>query len=389
MFGLRMRRGAMALAAGIILGGILPMQGIGYAADKGLVDSAEPAQANHSSINIGNQNTNTTYTKIVLKANGVITGHEGLWIKGKTWVPITFLRDGLGLPLSYNKETRTYSVGQGYRQLNIAVSEYGESVDMNGFYLKDSGCIIDGHLYIPFQVVKNYLGYQGDWSLAAKKLNVLSVKENALGINVKTFDQEGDQASIHLKYPEVTGIDNDKVEKAINEVLRSDVEQFREEIEKSLRERSEDSQSQGQNKISIDYQYSSSFIVTYNKDGILSLLTQQHVYTGGAHGMPYRKAYTFSLSDGSQMSLEDLFGPGEHDLSPLNEQIKAGFLKLPDYFGGFVALGSQPDFYLQQGEEALKVFFQVYEYTPYAAGFPEFPFSLKAIFPKKTAYLVI
>ena len=82
---------------------------------------------------------------------------------------------------------------------------------MNGFYLKDSGCIIDGHLYIPFQVVKNYLGYQGDWSLAAKKLNVLSVKENALGINVKTFDQEGDQASIHLKYPEVTGIDNDVI----------------------------------------------------------------------------------------------------------------------------------------------------------------------------------
>lgn len=377
------------MAAGVILGGILPMQGIGYAADKGLVDSAQPAQANLSSTNIGNQNTNKTYTKIVLKANGVITGHEGLWIKGKTWVPITFLRDGLGLPLSYNKETRTYSVGQEYRQLNIVVSEYGESVDMNGFYLKDSGCIIDGHLYIPFQVVKNYLGYQGDWSLADKKLNVLSVKENSLGINVKTFDQEGDQASIHLKYPEVTGIDNDEVQKAINEVLRSDVDQFREEIEKSLRERSEDSQSQGPNKISIDYQYSSSFIVTYNKDGILSLLTQQHVYTGGAHGMPYRKAYTFSLSDGSQMSLEDLFGPGEHDLSPLNEQIKADFLKLPDYFGGFVALGSQPDFYLQQGEEALKVFFQVYEFTPYAAGFPEFPFPLKAIFPKKTAYLVI
>jgi len=378
----------MTLAAGVILGGILPVQGIGYAAEKVLTDSTQPVQANHSSANIGDQTTSTKNTKVILKANGVLTGHEGLWIEGKTWVPITFLREGLGLPLSYKKETRTYSVGQGHRQLNIAVSEYGEAVDINGFYIKDSGRTIDGHLYIPFQVVKNYLGYQGDWSRAAKKLNVLSVKENPLQISIKTYDREADGASIHLKYPEVTGIGNEKVEKAINQVLENDAEQFKEGIEKNLRERSDDPQSK-ENKISFDYQYSSSFVITYNKDGMLSLLTQQHVYTGGAHGVPYRKAYTFSLSDGSLMSLEDLFGPGEYDLTPLNEQIKGDFQKLPDYYGGFVGLGIQPDFYLQQGEEVLKIFFQVYEYTPYTAGFPEFPFPLKGIFPKKTAYLTI
>ncbi|HEY4390319.1 MAG TPA: DUF4163 domain-containing protein [Paenibacillus sp.] len=387
MLSLRIKIGAMALTAGIILGGILPVQGIGYAAEKVSTDSIHPVRANHSSANIGSQITNTKNTKVILKANGVLTGHEGLWIEGKTWVPITFLRDGLGLPLSYNKESRTYSIGQEYRQLSIAVSEYGEAVDMNGFYLKDSGRTIDGHLYIPFQVVKNYLGYQGDWSAAAKKLNVLSVKENPLKINIKTYDREADHASIHLKYPEVTAIANEQVEKAINQVLESDAEQFKEEIEKNLRERSDDPQSP--NRISPDYQYSSSFVITYNKDGFLSMLTQQNVYTGGAHGMPYRKAYTFSLSDGSLMSLEDLFGQGEHNFTSLNEQIKADFQKLPDYYGGFVELGSQPDFYLQQGEEALKVFFQVYEYTPYAAGFPEFPFPLKVIFPNKTAYLTI
>ncbi|MNJ68656.1 hypothetical protein D3C77_649230 [compost metagenome] len=47
--------------------------------------------------------------------------------------------------------------------------------------------------------------------------------------------------------------------------------------------------------------------------------------------------------------------------------------------GGFTGIDNNVDFYIEPGN--LKVYFQLYDYTAYAAGFPEFSFPLTGVVP--------
>ncbi|MNW45884.1 hypothetical protein D3C74_231560 [compost metagenome] len=237
--------------------------------------------------------------------------------------------------------------------------------------------MINGRLFIPFEWVKNYLGYQGDWSAATKRLNIMPIKENQLTLTTATITEESDDVTINLMYPQVSNTGNTEAENAINEILKQDALTFKDSIDKQMKERNEVQEIGLQ---ALQYEFDSNFVVTYNQNGVLSLITQQYEYTGGAHGMSYRKGYTFSLKDGKLLSLEDLFGKNASYEKQLNQKIKVQLHATPGYFGGFEKLGDQPDFYLQQGE--LKVFFQLYEYTPYAAGFPELTFPFSSLLPK-------
>lgn len=354
---LQTRCGAAILAASLLVGGTIFSAGTGYAAST-------------------SKKIDTISNIVTLKLNGNDTKTQGLFAEGKTWVPVTFLRDVLKMPVTYDSSSRTYSVGKDYRQLNLMVYSDGVATDLNGLYLNDAEArMVNGHLYIPFQWVKNYLGYQGDWSASTKTLNVIPSKENKLHLITETYNEDRKIAIIDLRYPQISNTGNVEAEKAINDVLKKDVEAFKDSIEKQLQEL------KGVEDLGISpYEYTSNYIVTYDQNGVLSLITQMYEYTGGAHGMTYRKAYTFSLSDGKLLSLDDLFGQNKNYEKQLNEQIESKLNAMSGYMGGFEKLDEQPDFYLQQG--VLKIFFQLYEYTPYVSGFPEFAFSYNSLLPK-------
>ncbi|SDG15950.1 Copper amine oxidase N-terminal domain-containing protein [Fontibacillus panacisegetis] len=355
---------AAVLAAGLLAGGTIFPAGTGYAA-------IEKKVVSNSSSNI-----------VTLKLNGVNKQQQGLFVEGHTYVPVTFLRDVLKMPVSYDSSSKTYSVGKDYRQLNLSVYSEGIAADLNGFYLNDAEAkMVDGRLFVPFQWVKNYLGYQGEWSAATKRLNVMPSKENGITLTSVTSNEDSSEAKINLKYPQVSNVSNTEAESAINEILKKDALTFKESIEKQIQERITVQEIGLQSQ---PYEFMSAYIVTYNQNNVLSLITENYEYTGGAHGMTYRKGYTFSLKDGKLLGLGDLFGKNANYEKQLNDKIKAKLNATPGYFGGFEKLGEHPDFYLQQG--TLKMFFQLYEYTPYAAGFPELSFSFDSLLPKDSPF---
>ncbi len=338
------------LAAGIVLGGtVLP-------AEAGL---AAPVKAK------------ADYSRIALKWNGAITPQQGILRDGKTWIPITFLKNVLGMPITYSKADNTYTVGQGIRQTRLMVSEYGISLSVNGYFISEyEGRNFNNHLYVPFGLLNDYLGYRGDFSASSRRLNVTNRPLNALTVTTETYAKEAEGVTVKLDYPQISGLVSASAQQSINDTLKKSAMSFAAEADRAIAERSEEER---------PYEYDSDYVVTYNQNDVISLVMDQYAYTGGAHGTTLRQAFTFSLKDGKRLLLGDLFGANPNYKKLLNEKVGKQLRVSGGYLGGFNGLNTEKYFYLKEGRVVL--FFQLYEYTAYAAGFPEFTFTFKELLP--------
>ncbi|QSF45270.1 PdaC/SigV domain-containing protein [Paenibacillus tianjinensis] len=340
------------MAAGMLLGGGILPAGTSEAAVAKPVAKAEQ-------------------TQVVLKWNGNITQQTGIYSGGKVWVPVSFLRDSLNMPVSYDKAEKIYSIGKGNTLTKLMVSDYGISISVNNYFLGDyEGKNINNRLYVPFDLLTDYLGYKGDWNAPSGRLNVMKQVQNAITIKTESFIKEREDAPIKLDYPQVSGLENAEAQKAINDTIKQTILKFAADAENQIANKSEDDR---------PYEFEGGYVVTYNQNGVLSLVTQQYGYTGGAHGMTYRNAFTFSLKDGKRLLLGDLFGANPNYKKELNAKLTKLLKADGGYLGGFAGLNTEKYFYLKEGKVVL--FFQLYEYTAYAAGFPQFTFTFKEMLP--------
>lgn len=361
-----MRLGTVGVATGLLCSAILLPVNPGQAA-------ADVRQGNFNAAVVKSKSKSAAGDAINLKVNGENTGLKGLLLNGKTLVPVAFLRDALKIPTNYDSKTKTWKIGQGYRQLTMMVAGGSVEPAINGFYIDGEVKLINGKIYIPFQWVKDYLGYDAVWNNGAKQLNVIKSRENKITVTTSSYDKESKRVSVHLQYPQLDGMGDAKAEKAINTFFEKQMEDHKGHIDEVMKDL-------GDQNITNPNSFESSYLVTYNQNGVLSLLFQYTEYTGGAHGMSYRTGYTFSLKDGKLLELKDLLGANKDYEKRMNARLSKELKADPGYMGGFKGLKDNPDFYLLPGR--VQIFFQLYEYTPYAAGFPEFSFTWNELLPK-------
>ncbi|UFJ39153.1 DUF3298 and DUF4163 domain-containing protein [Brevibacillus humidisoli] len=165
---------------------------------------------------------------------------------------------------------------------------------------------------------------------------------------------------ITFRYPRVAGLPASAVERRINAAIQQLVLSM-------IRQ---------QNVPGLQY-LTGTYMLPVNRRGVLSVVFDTDSYSGGAHGMQYKRSLTFSLRTGRIYQLADLFLPGSDWKRRIDayirRQIEAQNIPLIAPFRG---IGSDQPFYLTQ--HALVIYFQLYEYTPYAYGFPLFamPYTL-------------
>ncbi len=129
------------------------------------------------------------------------------------------------------------------------------------------------------------------------------------------------------------------------------------------------------------HMYEMDFQVTYNRDHLLSLTTDEYFYTGGAHGLTVRTSHNLDLATGETLTLEDLFKHDTDFKTVLREEIARRVLADPDrYFpeaSDALEIADDQGFYLADG--ALFIHYSVYHIAPYATGIPEFRFGLEEL----------
>lgn len=163
--------------------------------------------------------------------------------------------------------------------------------------------------------------------------------------------------NITMLYPQVAGRENINANALMNLKIRNAVT----ELIKSLE--------QPDIKTIID----GSFEIKNNQRRILSILLVAMGEFGGAHPMTVARSLTMDTVTGESFSLNQLFSPGYMEIinTEIKRQIKERDIPLID---GFKGISPDQDYYVS--DHTLVVYYQLYELSPYAAGFPYFPIPL-------------
>ncbi|MGI6357182.1 MAG: RsiV family protein [Bacillota bacterium] len=112
--------------------------------------------------------------------------------------------------------------------------------------------------------------------------------------------------------------------------------------------------------------------ITLNEQAVFSLWYDVYAYPNrAAHGLTVRRSATYSLLTGRPYSLASLFSRGSNYIERLSDIIRQQIVtrQIP-LIADFKQVSPNEGFFMTRDE--LVIYFQIYQYTPYAIGIPEF-----------------
>lgn len=165
--------------------------------------------------------------------------------------------------------------------------------------------------------------------------------------------------SVDIDYPRVEGLG--PATDLINQTLTREIDNFAEIFAKP------------------EYSGKVGYKIELSDDKHLSITISEMQYAyRAAHPMTYLRAFTFDSTTGAVLSLADLFRPDSDYRAILNQAMISQIAKreIPIFsFTPFTGLKDNQEFYLTA--DSLVVYYQLYQYTPYAFGFLKFPIPYK------------
>lgn len=297
-----------------------------------------------------------------------IVGQDGVLL------PLQLLEKSLHISVSHDAAKNSYTLKRDQVEVVLTVADGEATAVVNGstqitpYEWKQSG----EYKYVSAKVVTDHLGYTSVWDEANHTLALTKHKLNPIKISTVTIEKNIPEATIKVEYPQVSGLENKKAEKSINKQLKARADKF---VKNAVKEAKGSQPSPNGSK----YEYLGNYTVTFNREGLLSILEQTYAYTGGAHGNSIREGLTFCLCNGKLLTLDEILSANPGYRKIVDPQILQQLKNTEGYFGNFTTIGENPDFYLK--DNGVVIFFQLYEYVPYVNGFPEFYFPFSELLP--------
>ncbi len=304
-------------------------------------------------------------TQVALTLEGKELSAVGVLTEGVTAVALDPLAQELGLAVSRTPGEGAVTIVKGNCQvkmfLELSVAETNGHEVAVPFKPRETA----GALMIPLRFVLENLGYDVLWQDGKElRVDIVPFKANDLHLGNVREKLQTETLTVDAQYPRILGLDPE-IQEAMNAYFR---ERAKRAVDQGLL--SED-QSAKADPVRWPTQVFLNYRVTYNRGGLLSILFDDYLYTGGAHGGTVREGYIVDIERGKRLGLADMFTPGTDYVSLLSrnigEQIRA---EGTEPLSPFERIREDQDFYVEK--EALVIYFQQYELMAYAYGFPEF-----------------
>ncbi|MDD3654263.1 MAG: DUF4163 domain-containing protein [Desulfotomaculaceae bacterium] len=295
--------------------------------------------------------------------------------KGNVYLPLRAVGETLGYEVQWLEKDKKILVTKAEKQIMIDLNNNKIAANDHVYY---GDCtIIEDRTYLGADFFSENFGLGVWWNGQNGIIQLESVKENAISIKTINEVSDYDKIKITLQYPQIDGLDDQAVQDGINSIFSKKALEARNKGLKNAEEAATElasgyASSPNKCETYLDYR------LKYNQKGLLSIVFLDYQYTGGAHGLTEQSSYTFNLKTGEVYQLKDLVKSDADYVALISDvvrneievRVKEGIL--PDYsITPFEAIKEDQDFYLSS--DAVVVYFQQYEYFPYAAGIQEFP----------------
>ncbi|MDP4146563.1 MAG: DUF3298 and DUF4163 domain-containing protein [Bacillota bacterium] len=195
-------------------------------------------------------------------------------------------------------------------------------------------------------------------------------KTNNLTVTTSEIFNENNKIHEDLRIPVLHGNVNPQVVNYINNNIKNDILEFKSEMEISAEENAVTSQSQGKKVVPV--QISNIYLITYNKNNILSISI---IYQQNINGKNYfiRTSYNYDLQSGESMPFRDLFRKGIDYKGIINNRIRQKIQQnskayFPNTLSKFKGVADDQPYYLEGNN--LVTFFDFNEIAPVASDIP-------------------
>lgn len=214
-----------------------------------------------------------------------------------------------------------------------------------------------GPLQIPKNYYPQYYMYRNDTS-------------KTLTSTTETLSSQNNKIQEYLNIPVLKGDINPKALNYINGNIRSDILEFKSQMEEAADENAKALQAAG--KPIVPFRVSNNYSITYNKNNILSISLIYQQYINGRTSY-IRTSYNYNLQNANSMPLRSLFKPGSNYIETLNNKVRSILKSNPqDYFpntaSNFKGVAEDQPYYLDR--DNLVLFFSFNEIAPTASEIP-------------------
>lgn len=319
-----------------------------------------------------------TIKTVYVSLDDKVLNHAALESEGTLFLPLRSVCEALGYSVEWSGADWTVTVKNENKTVLIepkknTVTDQRHSYFVTGRYPDlgyiGGGCItVSGRTYIDCAIIESCFGVTKTYDRASNtwKLSAFS-QDNMTVENVKTTYEDNRLLST-VQYPRITTPAKAAADK-INAAILADVAAAEKEMQDSLKETGG---YQSPNRFETYFNYQ----IPYRQGDLLSLVLSDYRYYGGAHGSNIIISHTFNLKTGREYALADLMNGGSGYVEYINDSIKAEIIErglAETQLAEFVSIADDQSYYLT--DKGLVIYFQQYEYFPYAAGIQEFEFS--------------
>lgn len=185
-----------------------------------------------------------------------------------------------------------------------------------------------------------------------------------------------------LRVPVIKGLNNQSVQKQINNAIESDIMEFKNQMQTAAEEGSALAKSQG--KPFNPYIASTNYSITYDKNNILAISILYHENLGGRNAY-IRSSYNFDIRNGKSLGLREIFKPGVNYREILNREIRRQLqsnpnIYSPDAAANFKGIAEDQPYYLEG--DNLVVYFGFNQIAPTVSEIPVIRIPLSRLRPQ-------
>ena len=302
--------------------------------------------------------------------------------EGGVYLPLRAVCEALGYEVQWSGTDNTISVTGHGKNIAIDLNNQLITADDHVYYMSKGYKLIADRTYLGTDFFSANFGLEVRWDRQSEIVQLERVTENPISIKTMKEFSETEIIKITLQFPQIDGLTDKTVQDSINSIFKEAAMAAKDEGLKNADEMKKDRASGyggSPNKCETYFDYS----LNYNQNGLLSVVFKDYQYTGGAHGSTAQSSYTFNLNTGEEYTLKDLFNSDANYVSfisdtvrkEINERVKEG--SLFEELTPFNTIREDHDFYLS--DDGIVIYFQQYEYWPYAAGIQEFTVEYAAL----------